>query len=191
MGDGGVEAPAVQLALGGVVVLAQLDQGQGEGAGPLAHLLGVGVRQAAPQPLGVLAAQRFGEVLDLPPAERGQAAPDGERVGALEPRLAEGGEATDGVAERGHRSAAEPDRPPGRDHVEVEAVGLGVEAVGEVPEEPDGRWAEDAEPEALDVPRARVVAQGVDDRVDPGLDVQGGGQAAIGHGGSSRRRSGA
>ena len=58
---------------------------------------------------------------------------------------------------------------------ELEAVGLTVEAVGQVAEEEQRGRTERRQPERLDVARAGVVPERVDQGVGPGLDGQGGG----------------
>ena len=73
-----------------------------------------------------------------------------------------------GVAAGG---AAETERSPAFVEVECEAVGSMVERVADPAKEPNGAGAEHREPEPLDVLRSRVVAELIDDRVGPGVDV--------------------
>ena len=67
-----------------------------------------------------------------------------------------------------------PERGGALVEVELEPVGLGVEPVDEVAEQPGGTGAQDAEPEALDIDGPGVVADRVDDGVAPGDDEEGG-----------------
>ena len=93
----------------------------------------------------------------------------GHRVFAREVELLE-------PAQRAHDrraravALAEAERVRRVGHGELDAVGVAVEAVGEVAEEEQRGGAEGREPERLDVAGPGVVPEGVDDRVGPGLD---------------------
>ena len=65
------------------------------------------------------------------------------------------------------RREGEPERAGGLDQVELVAVRVGGQAIGEATQQPGRRRTEDAEPEQLDVAAVRVVAGVLDDRVDP------------------------
>ena len=92
-------------------------------------------------------------------------------------REVELGEALEGAHDRraGAVALAEPECVARVGDRELEALWLTVEAVGEVAEQQERGRAERGEPERLDVPRTRVVAQRVDQRVGPGLDGEGDG----------------
>jgi hypothetical protein len=74
---------------------------------------------------------------------------------------------------------AEAERVRRVDDGELDAVGIAVEAVGEVAQQQQGRGAQGREPELLDVARPGVVPEGVDDGVVPGLDQQRGGHGFL------------
>ena len=167
-----MEAPAVQLALGRVEVLAELDQAQRQPTRSLALLGGVRAPDLLVEPPLMGGLELVGKPSDLTEGQRGHAAPHGERVGvelAAETELARAG---DGALERAVAAAAVADAERGRRGVDIEteAVGVVVELAGETAHQPDRARSEDREPERLDVVAARVVTELVDDGIEPGLD---------------------
>ena len=144
-----MELPAQQLALGGLDVLAQLEQAQGQAAAATAELLGGGRGQLflLPEPVRLL--QRRRQAHDLAAVERRQLAGDGEGpvgpgVGQVE--LAAAGQ---GPHERRVAAAlvAQAQGSGGVAQGEVEARRVGVEPGGQPAQQPGGGRAEDPQPE--------------------------------------------
>ena len=107
---------------------------------------------AALDPLLVLRLQRDGQAAELAVAQRRQplAHAHAVAVGLGQPEL---DAALEGPGE-GAVAARRGAQPEGAGHlvqVELEAVGVGVEGVGQPAQQPRGRRAEHAEPELLDV----------------------------------------
>ena len=96
-------------------------------------------------------------------------APADHQAAAVLLRHAEQDGALQRVDERGAALALQLDAQAAGEvgHVELEPVRVGVEAVGQAPQQQRRRRAEDAEPEQLDVAGAGIVADRVDDRVGP------------------------
>ena len=139
-GEGGVVVPPVELALDGVGVLADLEQAQGQAAGSALGLLEAVVDQFVFLPVGVGSARGLGEAGHLAPVERGEAAAHVEAVVADGAGQAEADGALDGPVQGQCRPSGAPrprDRAVGA-QVEVEAVGLPVQPVGDQAQEPRG-----------------------------------------------------
>jgi len=77
-----MELPPQQLALGGLAVLAQFDQAEGQAPDPPAHQLRRRRSQLIVLPLLVVGGQLRGQAHHQATAERGNLAPNGHTVGA-------------------------------------------------------------------------------------------------------------
>ena len=126
------------------------------------------VRRARAGPVDVGPLQVARQLLDLAVAER-RDAPADHQAAAVLLRHAEQHVRCSALTNAARRWPVQLDAQAAGQvgHVELEAVRLGVEAVGEAPQEQRRRRAEDAEPEQLDIAGAGVVADRVDDRDRP------------------------
>ena len=160
-----MEPPTGQLLLGGLHVLTELEEAQGQPPAPAALLLVYRHPELGLLPCLVGGGQFRRQAQDLATGERRKLAAHGE--GAVRPGLGHVELAAAGQGPHERRMTAAPgaqsESGRGGGQVEIEPLGGGVEPVGEVPDQPRRRRAQDAQPEPLDVGRSRVVAQGVDD----------------------------
>ena len=173
-GDGGMEAPTVELALARLGDLAQLEQRQGEPSSSFLELCRRGPGLGPGQPGVVLGLQALGEALGLRPVQGGEASAHLDVGVPVHPGGAEAAAAFDGLEDRCVATTAHPhtEAAGGVGEVEIEALGLVVETVGDAPQEPDGRGPEDGQPEPLGVGPPGIDAELVDDRIGPRLDVE-------------------
>ncbi len=171
MRDRRVDVELVELALDEVDGVARAEQAEGDAPrSPLLVALGGG--QARGLPGGVLVLERARQPAELGEGERRHPPPHLEG-GAVASGEAELRGAFERPVEGGVPAAAGGESEPGGGvgEVEVEPVGVDVEAVGEAAEQEGGGRAERGEPEPLDVGRAQLEAELVDDRVGPGADL--------------------
>ena len=139
-----MELPAGELALGGLDVLAQLDEAEREAAGADPKLLGARGSQLLLLPALVRILQRGGQTHELAPVERRQAPPDLELTVALHLAEVELADASERPHEGGVAPAlvAQAEGARGVGQREVEACGARLQPRGQAPEQPGGRRAE-------------------------------------------------
>ena len=138
IGDGGVEPPAVELAFDALSVLAELEQGQGEAAGPAAWCVAAGQGELAGHPLLVRLLEWAGQPGDLVTAQWGKVPAHGEDAAAHVPGETELATALEGSAERRvlSRPGAQSQRTGGDGEIQLEAFGSVVESGGEAAQQP-------------------------------------------------------
>ena len=165
------DSARAQLPFGHVEVLADLEQCQGEPAGFALLLVGAPQLSLSPPSMGLL--DRLGHALELALGNRWHPAPHGKCRAVDPPGQSKLAGAVDGPHERGVPAIAhpEPQRHGGRTKVQVEPIGLPVEAVSDSAHKPCRGWPEHAEPELFHVVRAGIVTEVVDDGIDPRLDA--------------------
>ena len=178
----------MQHAFDVVGVVALLEQRERDASRPATRRRDGRFRELRLGPLRVRGLHVVGEPAQVARVDRRHVAPHRDHVGvrvfAREVELLEPPErAHDRRARAFALAEAEGRRRVGQG--KLDAVGTAVEAVGEVAEEEERSGPEGREPERLGVAGAGVVAEGVDDRVGPGLDGERGR-----HGFSRRGRRG-
>ena len=178
----GMEADGVQRPLDVVGIVALFEQGERDTTSAPTRLRERRFGELLLRPLGVRALQVAGETTEVPRVHRWHVAPHrhgvGHRVFAREVELREASQRADD-RRRAPFALAEAERVRRVDHGELDAVGVAVEAVGEVTQQEERGGAERREPELLDVARPRVVSQRVEDGIVPGLDEQRGGHGFL------------
>jgi len=139
-----------------------------------AGLVGLAVHPACGLLLLVPVVQRCGQAVGLDEDQGWQVAADLEGGGSAEAGHPELADPSQGAQERCVASAVQAEADGGGrvGQVQVEPVWAGVHSVSQSAEQPAGAGSEDPQPVGLDVGRAGVVAEPVDDRVDPGSDVE-------------------
>lgn len=122
--DGRVESPPVQLSLGGLSILPELDEAERESTGALPHVPGTGRDEGLLLPGAMLLTERRRKSVHLPAGEGRYPTADGEGVASFIARQPEVAGASERSPEGGvgSGSGAEAERACGRPGVELDAI---------------------------------------------------------------------